>query len=87
MLNVGANDPGGILRTQGEALATITLGASAILPRVHLFRDDVCLFTNAAGEELRHFEDGGADLAEAVARKDGAGGSFYVIPKIGIRGE
>ena len=55
-----------------------------ILPGVHLLGDDVGLFANAAGEELRVLEDGGANLAEAVAGEDRAGDGFDAVPEGGV---
>src|SRR6202012_6107595 len=55
--------------------------ALAILPGVHLLRDDVGFFADSAGEEAGVFEDGRADFSEVAAREDAAGGGFAVVPK------
>ncbi len=84
VLDVGADDAGGVLRAEGERLGLLAGGAGAVFPGVHLFGDDVGFFAYAAGEELGGFEDGGADLAEAVAGEDGAGGGFDAVPECGF---
>jgi hypothetical protein len=61
--------------------------ASTVLPGVHLLGDDVGLFADAAGEELGVLEDGGANLAEAVAGEDLAGDRLDVIPECGFGGK
>src|SRR6202012_2545550 len=70
---------------QGERLRLLRLRARLVLPGVHLLGDDVRLLAHAAGEELRVFKDGGADLAEVVARKDAARGGVDVVPQLGFR--
>ena len=70
VLDVGANDAGGVLGAEGEGWAFSDCGAGAVLPGVHLLGDDVGVFADAAGEERGVFEDGGADLAEVVAGED-----------------
>ncbi len=51
---------------------------------IHLFRDDIGVFPDAAGEELGGLKDRGADLTEAVAREEGAGGGLDLIPEGGF---
>ena len=87
VLDVGADDAGGVFRAEGEGLGLFALGAGAVVPTVHLFRDDVGLFADAADKEFGGLEDGGADLTEAVAGEDGTGGSFNAIPEFGFRRE
>ena len=99
VFDVGADDASGVFRPQGEALAAILRGAMSvgngwpaadIIGRdegVHLFRDDVGFFADAAGEELRVLEDGRADLAEAIACKDRARGRFDAVPQLCLRRE
>ncbi len=85
VLDVGADDAGGVFRTQGEGLRLFGLRAGAIFPRVHLFGDDVGFFADAAGEELGVFKDGGANFAEVVAGEDAARGGFDAVPEFGFR--
>src|SRR4051794_6881981 len=66
VLNVGANNSGGVLGTKGERLAAIAFGAPAIFPGVHLFGDDVGFLTDAAGEELGGFENGSTNFLEVI---------------------
>ena len=73
VLDVGADDSGGVFGAEGERLRLLGLGAGAVFPGVHLFGDDVGVFAYAAGEELRVFEDGRADFAEVVAGEDAGG--------------
>ena len=77
------------VRDWGLSLAAGRLERSAatVFPGVHLFGDDVGFFTYAADEEFCGLEDGGADLAEAVAGEDGAGDGFDAVPEFGFRGE
>ena len=85
VLDVGADDAGGVLgHSEGLRFPT---RAGAIFPGVHLLGDDVGLFADAAGEELGVLEDGGADLAEAVAGEDLAGDRFDVVPERGFGGK
>ncbi len=84
VLDIGADDAGGVFGAEGEGLGLFAGGAGAIFPGVHLFGDDVGFFAYAAGEEFGGFEDGGADLAEAVAGEDGPGGGFDVGPEGGF---
>ena len=84
VLDVGADDAGGVLGAEGEGLGLFGLGAGAILPGVHLLGDDVGLFADAAGEEGGVLEDGGANLAEAVAGEDRAGDGFDAVPEGGL---
>ena len=86
MLDVGANDAGGVFRAEGELLGLFAGGAGTVLPGVHLFGDDVGFFTDSAGEKFGGFEDGGTDFAEAVAAVDGAGGGFDAVPELGFGG-
>ena len=81
VLDVGADDAGGIFRPKGEGLRLFGLSAGSVFPCVHLFRDDVGFFADAAGKEACVFEDGGADFAEVVAGKDLARGLFDVVPE------
>ena len=81
VFDVGADDAGGVFGAEGEGLGLFRLSASAVLPGVHLFGDDVGFFADAAGEEAGVFEDGGADFAEVVAGEDGAGGGLDAIPE------
>ena len=84
VLDIGADYAGGILRPQGERLRLLRLCARLVLPRVHLLGDDVGLLAHAAGEELGVLEDGGADLAEVVAREDAARGGVDMVPQLGF---
>ena len=87
VLDVGADDAGGVFGAEGEGLGFLALGAGAVFPGVHLFGDDVGFFADAAGEEGGVFEDGGADFAEVVAGEDGAGDGLDAVPEGGFRGE
>ena len=87
VLDVGADDAGGVFGAEGELLGFFAGGAGAVFPGEHLFGDDVGFFAYAAGEEVGGFEDGGADLAEAVAGEDGAGGGFDAVPEGGLVGQ
>ena len=83
VLDVGADYAGGVLGAEGEGLAALSLrtfSAAAILPCVHLFRDDVGLFAYAAGEEFGGFKDGRADFAKGVTGKDCASGGLDTVP-------
>src|SRR5215510_13611166 len=57
-----------------------------VLESVHLLRDDVCLATNGAGEEISRLEDGQANFAKAVRGKDLLRGLLDSAPKRGLRG-
>ncbi len=85
VLDIGADDAGGVLRPQGERLRLFRLCARLVLPGVHLLGDDVGLLAHAAGEERGVLEDGCANLAEVVAGKDAARGSIDVVPQLGFR--
>ncbi len=80
MLDVGANDAGGVLRTEGQRLRLLALRASLVLPGEHFFGDDVGLFADAAREERRIFEDGSADFVIVVAREEVAHFGLDPIP-------
>ncbi len=84
MLDVGADDAGGVFGAEGEGLRLFGLGAGAVFPGVHLFGDDVGFFADAAGEECGVLEDGGADFAEVVAGEDLAGGGLDAVPECGF---
>ena len=56
-------------------------GASAIFEGVHLFRDDVGFFADAAGEEFGAFEDGRADFLEVIVAEDVATGGLDEVPQ------
>ncbi len=81
VLDVGADDAGGVFGAEGEGLRLFGLRAGAVFPGVHLLGDDVGFFADAAGEEGGVFEDGGADFAEVVAGEDGAGGGLDAVPE------
>ena len=84
VLDVGADDAGGVFGAKGEGLCLLALGAGAVFPGVHFFRDDVGLFADAAGEEFGGFDEGGADFAESIAREEGARDRFDAVPKLGL---
>src|SRR5208337_1793335 len=52
---------------------------------VHFLRDDVGFFAYAARKQCGVLKDGGANLAEVVAGKDGARGCFDAVPERGLR--
>ena len=80
MLDVGANDAGGVLRPQGQGLRFLALRSRLVLPREHFLGDDVGVFADAAREQLRVFEDGSADFVKVVAREDVAHLGLHAIP-------
>src|ERR1019366_2914084 len=84
VLDVGADDAGGVFGTEGERLSSIAFGAAAIFPGEHFLRDDVGLFAYAAGEEFGGLEDGGADFVEVVGAEDVAHGGFDEVPERGV---
>ena len=87
VLDVGTNDARGVLWPQRELLCLLACSARTVFPGVHLFRNDICFFAYSAHEELGSFEDGGPDLAKAVAAENGACGGLNAIPKFRIRGQ
>src|SRR5690349_7984631 len=50
MLDVSADHARGVLGTESDQLAFLTLGAASIFPGEHLFRDDVRFFADPARE-------------------------------------
>src|SRR5208283_3762733 len=62
VFDVGAHHASRVLRTQRQRLCLLALRSRPVLPGEHFFGDDVGLFADAAGEELRVLEDGRADL-------------------------
>jgi len=85
VLDVGADDSGGVLGAEGERLRfALAGGTTAVLPRVHLFRDDIGLFTDGTREEARLLEDGGTYLANVVETEDFAGDGLDVVPKVSL---
>src|SRR5690242_4807954 len=85
MLDVSAHDSGRVLGTQGERLALLALGASAIFPCIHLLSDDVRFFTHRTREELRLFEDWRANLVKVVDTKYLTRCRFDKIPQCRVR--
>ena len=81
MLDVGADDAGGVFGAEGERLSFIAFGAAAILPGEHFFRDNVGLFAYAAREQFGGLEDGRADFVEVVGAEDVAHGGFDEVPE------
>ena len=63
----------------------VLVEALAVLPRVHLLRNNVGLLAHAPRKEPSVFEDGGANLAEVVAGKDLACGCFDAVPQLRLR--
>src|SRR5581483_1049151 len=80
VLDVSAHHAGGVFRAKCEGLASVTLGTPAIFPCEHLFRNDVGLFADAAGEQFGRFEDGGANLVKVVGPEDIASRGFDKVP-------
>src|SRR3984957_1749307 len=78
MLNVGADDPGGVFRTKSEGLPGLWSEG------VHLLRNHIGFLSDAAGEQLRFLKDGGADLAKGIALKGAPHCGFNVIPEFGF---
>jgi len=74
MLNIGANNGGGVLRPQSQRTAI------AVFEGIHLFIDDVGFFANAAREQSRLLENRGTNLLIVKTREDAAGGRFHLIP-------
>ena len=76
MLDRGADDAGGRLGTQRQALAV-----QLVLERVHLPFDDVGRIADAAHEERRRLDDRDADVAVAVLREHFARGVLEALPQ------
>jgi hypothetical protein len=87
VLDVGADDSRGVFGAEGERLRFFGLGAGAVLPRVHLFGDDVGFFADAAREEPGVFKNRCPDLAEVVAGENLAGGGLDAVPEGRFRGK
>ena len=84
VLDVSADDAGGVFRAQGQGLTFIALGAAAIFPGKHFLADNIGLFAYAAGEQFRGLENGGADFVEIVGAEDVAHGGFDEVPERGV---
>ena len=84
VLDVGADDAGGVFWAEGQRLAFIAFGATAIFPSEHFFRDNVRVFANASGEQFGGFEDGSADFVEVVGAENVADGGFDEVPERGV---
>ena len=84
VLDVGADDASGVLGAEGQRLRLLAGGAALVFPGEHLFGDDVGLFADATGEELRVFEDWGADFVEVVAGEDVAHLGLDTVPEVGV---
>src|SRR6185437_814293 len=64
MLNICAPNPGRILGTKGKRLTFVALCAALVLPRVHLFRNDVSFLADSTSKKLGGFENWRANLVE-----------------------
>jgi hypothetical protein len=80
VLDVGADDAGGVLGAQSKALRPVAVGSGTIFPGVHLLGDDVGLFPYAARKERGVLEDRRANLTKAVACKDRSCGRLHIVP-------
>src|SRR5262249_48171734 len=69
VLDVSANHASSIFRAKRQRLSFITLSASSVFPRVHLFRNDVRLFAYPTRKQLRRLEDRRANFLEVVSAK------------------
>src|SRR5262249_13740469 len=72
-------------RTQCQRLRLLALRAGTVLPREHLFGDNVRVLAHAAGKELRVFENGRTDFVEVIEAEDIATGLLHVLPECGLR--
>src|SRR5208282_3613871 len=81
VLDVGADDAGGVLGAESQGLAFIAFGAAAIFPGKHFFGDNIRLFAYAAGEQFGGLEDRGADFVEVVGTENVADGGVDEVPE------
>ena len=82
MLDRGADDAGGRLGTQRQALAV-----ELVLERVHLVFDDVGRIADAADEQRRRLDDRHAHVPVAVLREHGARGVLEALPERRVVGQ
>jgi len=81
VLDVGADDRGGIFGPQGER-SIVAVGEG-----VHLLGDDVGLLADTAGEQLRFLQNRRADFLIAIGVKNGARRGLHLIPDFGRWGQ
>ena len=85
VFDVGADDARRSLGTKSKRLPPVALGAPAILPRVHFFRDNIGLFAHAASEQFCRLEDRRANFLEVVGAEDIAHRRLHKIPQRRLR--
>lgn len=79
MLEIGPDDRGRELRTEGQAPPTF------VSESIHLFGDNVGSFANTPREELCVLKNGGSDLLVAIPRGKTTHNLLHVKPLSGLR--